>query len=140
MIYFILNVKTFISPKFTQVYRSLPQFTSVYLSLPPVYLSLPKYHARVFIKQKKITKEIFRVFESFQFNPNIFKQKKNLSIPKFHNFTPVYLCFSQVYPVYPSLPILGHVCLHFTFVYISLPQLPKFIQVCPNYLSLPEIT
>ena len=36
-----------------------------------------------FIKQKKIKKEIFRVFESFQFNPNIFKQKKPLSIPKF---------------------------------------------------------
>ena len=35
-----------------------------------------------FIKQKKIKKEIFRVFENFQFNPNIFKQK-NLSIPKF---------------------------------------------------------
>ena len=102
MIYFILNFKTFISPKFTQVYRSLPQFTSVYLSLPQftlvylqfiwVYLSIMLESVEDnskdivsnehFIKQKKIKKEIFRVFESFQFNPNIFKQK-NLSIPKF---------------------------------------------------------
>ena len=86
MIYFILNFKTFISPKFTQVYRSLPQFTLVYLQFIWVYLSIMLESVEDnskdivsnehFIKQKKIKKEIFRVFESFQFNPNIFKQKK----------------------------------------------------------------
>ena len=73
-------------PKFTAVYLSLPQFTLVYLQFIWVYLSIMLESVEDnskdivsnehFIKQKKIKKEIFRVFESFQFNPNIFKQKK----------------------------------------------------------------